>query len=180
MEVVAVVGERDFRQSLCGKVNYDFKSTNAARTAAITKAEKVQSLPLITFSTSSTTSLGNLIVLLTVGGVSGILNLLINYPSVSIAFALHLAYGKISNKYALQMQCIFDKMVPEVIPVAEFCLDCWNKLNETNDSKWRYVLSWEKEPCEECGQYKRVIITERRWSLLQRLLSDARETHRNR
>lgn len=115
MEVVAVVGERDFRQSLCGKVNYDFKSSNAARTAAITKAEKEQSLPLIAFSTSSTTSLGNLIVLLTVGGFSGIINLLIYYPSVSIAFVLHLAYGKISKKYALQMQCIFDKMVPEMI-----------------------------------------------------------------
>jgi len=57
--------------------------------------------------------------------------------------------------------------------MAEFCLECWNKLNETNDSKWRYVLSDEKDLCEECGQYKNVIIIERRWSRFQRILSEA-------
>ena len=45
--------------------------------------------------------------------------------------------------------------------MAEFCLDCWNKLNEMMDSKWRYILSWEKDLCEECGEYKRVIVAER-------------------
>ena len=59
--------------------------------------------------------------------------------------------------------------------MAEFCLDCWNELNETNDSKFRYILSWEKDLCEGCGQYKRVIIVERRWSLLQKALSEAIE-----
>lgn len=59
--------------------------------------------------------------------------------------------------------------------MAEFCLDCWNKLNETNDSKWRYVLSWNKDLCEECAQYKRVIIVERRWSRVQKLLCEAIE-----
>jgi hypothetical protein len=29
--------------------------------------------------------------------------------------------------------------------MAEYCLDCWNKLNETKDSRWRYVLSWGKD-----------------------------------
>ena len=42
--------------------------------------------------------------------------------------------------------------------MAELCLDCWNKLNETNDSSKRYVLSWEKDLCEECREYKRVIV----------------------
>jgi len=59
-------------------------------------------------------------------------------------------------------------------------LDCWNKLNETNDSKWRYALSWEKELCEECVQFKRVIVAERRWSLTQRLLEEVIENLRNR
>ena len=57
--------------------------------------------------------------------------------------------------------------------MAEFCLDCWNKINETHNSKWRYVLSWNKELCEECGQYKRIIIVERVWSRVQRTLAEA-------
>ena len=52
--------------------------------------------------------------------------------------------------------------------MAEFCLECWNKLNETNDSPWRYVLSWEKDLCEGCAEYKRVIVVERLWSRAQR------------
>ena len=49
--------------------------------------------------------------------------------------------------------------------MAEFCLECWNKLNGRNDSSWKYVLSWEKDLCEECGEWKRVVICERRWLL---------------
>ena len=56
--------------------------------------------------------------------------------------------------------------------MAEFCLECLNKLNKTNDSKWRYVLSWEKDLCEECGQYKRVVIVERVWSRVQKSLAE--------
>ena len=52
--------------------------------------------------------------------------------------------------------------------MAEFCLECWNKINGTRDSAWRYVLSWEEDLCEECTQWKRVIIAERHWSQLQR------------
>lgn len=48
-------------------------SSRAARTAEITKAEKVQFFPLIASSTSVTTSFGNLIVLFVVGGIDGIL-----------------------------------------------------------------------------------------------------------
>lgn len=64
--------------------------------------------------------------------------------------------------------------------MAEFCLECLNKINETNDSKWRYVLSWEKDLCEECGQYKHVVIVERRWSRLQKNLKEAIENLKNR
>lgn len=52
--------------------------------------------------------------------------------------------------------------------MAEICLDCWNKMNETNDSPCRYVLSREKDLCEGCGEYKRVIVVERLWSRIQR------------
>ena len=61
-------------------LQFSFKSSRAARTAAITKAENVQSLPLIAFSTSSTTSVGKRIVLLVVGGVVGILNFPMEIP----------------------------------------------------------------------------------------------------
>ena len=63
--------------------------------------------------------------------------------------------------------------------MAEFCLDCWNKINKINDSKWRYALSWDKDLCEECGQYKRVIIVERFWSRVQKALVEAIENIQN-
>lgn len=46
--------------------------------------------------------------------------------------------------------------------MAEFCLDCWNKINETNDSPQKYLFSDEPELCEGCGKQKKVIITERK------------------
>ena len=63
--------------------------------------------------------------------------------------------------------------------MAEFCLDCWKKINRTKDSNWRYVLSWEKELCEECGQYKRVVVMERLWSRIERRLLEAIEDFKN-
>ncbi len=46
--------------------------------------------------------------------------------------------------------------------MAEFCLDCLNKINETQDSKRKYVLSKELDLCEGCGELKPLIIMERR------------------
>lgn len=46
--------------------------------------------------------------------------------------------------------------------MAEFCVDCWNKLNETNNSEKRYVISDYLDLCEGCGYYKPVIIMERK------------------
>lgn len=34
--------------------------------------------------------------------------------------------------------------------MAEFCMECWIKINGTRESKWKYVLSWRKDFCEEC------------------------------
>ena len=36
-------------------------------------------------------------------------------------------------------------------------------------------MSWEKDLCEECGQLKRVVITERLWSRAQRTVAEAVE-----
>ncbi len=64
--------------------------------------------------------------------------------------------------------------------MAEFCLECWNKINETQDSQWRYLLSLGKDLCEECGQYKKVIIRELLWSRTQRTVLEAIEDYKNR
>ena len=46
----------------------------------------------------------------------------------------------------------------EVMIMSEYCLDCWNEINETNDPKEKYILSKELDLCEGCGEWKPVII----------------------
>lgn len=46
--------------------------------------------------------------------------------------------------------------------MAEFCLDCWNKLMGTNDPPRKYVISKELDLCEACGEWKPVIIRKKR------------------
>lgn len=50
--------------------------------------------------------------------------------------------------------------------MAEFCLDCWNKLNKTQCTEKEYVLSKGPDLCEECGQWKPVIVRKRRFPAL--------------
>lgn len=45
--------------------------------------------------------------------------------------------------------------------MAEFCLDCYNKRNNTNESERKYIVSKELDLCEGCGQIKRVVIIKR-------------------
>ncbi len=52
--------------------------------------------------------------------------------------------------------------VTGVMIMAEFCLDCWNKRNDTHDTKKDWVISKELDLCEECGQYKHVIVKRRK------------------
>ncbi len=42
--------------------------------------------------------------------------------------------------------------------MAEFCVDCWNKIMESNDPPQKFIISRELDLCEECGEWKRVII----------------------
>ncbi len=42
--------------------------------------------------------------------------------------------------------------------MAEFCLDCWNKIMGTNDPAKKYLISKEPTLCEECGKWKPAII----------------------
>ena len=42
--------------------------------------------------------------------------------------------------------------------VAEFCLDCWNRINGTHDPADRYLLSKNLSLCEGCGKATHVIV----------------------
>ncbi len=46
--------------------------------------------------------------------------------------------------------------------MAEFCLECFNKINETNDDESKYIMSDYLDLCEECGEWKRVVVCPRR------------------
>lgn len=45
--------------------------------------------------------------------------------------------------------------------MAEFCLKCWNELNETNEPEGKYVMSKGLDLCEGCGEWKHVIVRRR-------------------
>ncbi len=47
--------------------------------------------------------------------------------------------------------------------MADFCLECWNKINETNYSSKKYIISKEARFCEGCAEWKPVIIAERKY-----------------
>jgi len=46
--------------------------------------------------------------------------------------------------------------------MAEFCIDCFNKMNSTDFSKEKYILSNNLELCEGCGEWKHIVIMEQR------------------
>ncbi len=45
--------------------------------------------------------------------------------------------------------------------MAEFCLDCWRKMNKGREDNTKYMLSKELDLCEGCGEWRHVIIMER-------------------
>ena len=45
--------------------------------------------------------------------------------------------------------------------MAEFCLDCWNRINKTKYDERKYVISKDLDLCEGCGERKHVIVMER-------------------
>ena len=51
-----------------------------------------------------------------------------------------------------------------------FCLDCRNIINETEDSPKKYIISKDLDLCEGCGELKPVIVSERKFYCLNKLL----------
>jgi len=60
-------------------------------------------------------------------------------------------------------------VVKERKNMAEICLECWNKENQSKDKPIKYILSKELELCEGCGEYKHTIIMYR-WAYYRRKL----------
>ena len=42
--------------------------------------------------------------------------------------------------------------------MAEYCLECWNKLNNTNDTEDDFVISECLYICEGCEKYTKVVL----------------------
>ncbi len=49
--------------------------------------------------------------------------------------------------------------------MAEFCLDCWNRMNGTHYTEREIILTRGLELCEGCGQWKRTTVVLRRHPL---------------
>jgi len=47
--------------------------------------------------------------------------------------------------------------------MAEICPECLNKIKGGENHSKKYILSKELELCEECGEWKAVVVTERRF-----------------
>jgi len=41
--------------------------------------------------------------------------------------------------------------------MAEFCLECYNKINHTHYRKWQTIQAFDL--CEGCGEYKKTVVT---------------------
>jgi len=50
--------------------------------------------------------------------------------------------------------------------MAEFCLECWNRIMGTTDPPKKFILSKELDFCEECCEWKPVIIRVKRRYLI--------------
>ena len=46
--------------------------------------------------------------------------------------------------------------------MAEICLECWNKMNGTNDTEKHWKISKYLDLCEDCGKYKNVLLKPKR------------------
>lgn len=60
--------------------------------------------------------------------------------------------------------------------MAEFCLDCWNKLNKANYTERDFILSKELDFCEECEKWRHVIVTVRRNKYIYDLMKIIKES----
>lgn len=53
--------------------------------------------------------------------------------------------------------------------MAEFCFKCFNKIHQTNKPGSKYIFSKDTYLCEECGEWKRVVVMEKKGYYLHKL-----------
>lgn len=63
--------------------------------------------------------------------------------------------------------------------MAEFCLDCLNRLEGTCYNKWDVSLSWSKDICEGCSQLRRTVICLRKRTIRRQYLGLYDDNHLN-
>lgn len=52
--------------------------------------------------------------------------------------------------------------------MSEFCVECFNRINKTNDKKYKYIISKYPDLCEGCGEQKPVIVGLRQYCYINR------------
>ncbi len=45
--------------------------------------------------------------------------------------------------------------------MAEFCLDCLNRISKTRYDERKYIISKDLDLCEGCGEWKHIVVMER-------------------
>lgn len=59
--------------------------------------------------------------------------------------------------------------------MAEFCHDCWDRIHGKHTDEKMYVMSKSRDLCEECGQWKSVIVRLRMRYVIKNILQDLRQ-----
>ncbi|MBQ8002509.1 MAG: hypothetical protein IJ297_03610 [Clostridia bacterium] len=53
--------------------------------------------------------------------------------------------------------------------MAEFCMECLNKISETNFKEKDFIMSKNLDFCEECCQFKHVVVVSKKTYYLRKL-----------
>lgn len=53
--------------------------------------------------------------------------------------------------------------------MAEFCFECFKKIHEIDVPENKYIFSKDTNLCEECGEWKKVVIVEKKGYYLYKL-----------
>ena len=75
------------------------------------------------------------------------------------------------SEFPIEFRVKLTYNLKDAICMAEFCVSCWNELNETDYPEEAYILSWDYELCEGCREYKRVIIARSKCYFLRMLVN---------
>ena len=64
------------------------------------------------------------------------------------------------SNFPIEIMVKLTYSIYEVIFMAEFCLECFRKMNPEFD-KYEYILTKELNFCEECGELKHTVLVEK-------------------